>query len=420
MKVVLWVWAAGCTPGSGYDDQPPTEPTPDGDADTDADADTDTDADADADSDTDTDADTDPTGTTAETGDTGVPPLGEGLLNEVLASPPTGDAGDANCDGVRSATDDEFVELVNVGSIDLELGGGRIEVDGALRHLFPAGTVLAPGEAAVVFGGGAPLFDGTGAGAWCAPLPPAVVVDTTSVGPLQLVNTGGAVRVEDGYGRLVTEVTYGLANSQSANRKPELTDSVMVPHTTVPGALGAFSPGTLADGLPIALGPDDTADTGVDPLPEATTIAAVQQGSWAVGTEVSVSGVVSGVASDGVYVQDPAGGAYSGVWVYTGGAYGPFARGEALDVVGQVQEPGGETTIDLVSSGIPSISSGGVGAEPAASALGVGALVADPEPWEGVLVELTDVVVASTGGAGNTFTVSDLGGGSTVVVDDRL
>src|SRR5207253_643028 len=35
------------------------------------------------------------------------------IINEVLADPPDGIAGDANHDGVRDGTDDEFVELVN-------------------------------------------------------------------------------------------------------------------------------------------------------------------------------------------------------------------------------------------------------------------------------------------------------------------
>src|SRR4051794_31368354 len=35
------------------------------------------------------------------------------IINEYMASPPAGIAGDANGDGTRSATQDEFIELVN-------------------------------------------------------------------------------------------------------------------------------------------------------------------------------------------------------------------------------------------------------------------------------------------------------------------
>src|SRR2546425_13163869 len=49
------------------------------------------------------------------------------FINEVLADPPDGVAGDANHDGVRDGTQDEFVELVNGTVTDyLNLSGWAI------------------------------------------------------------------------------------------------------------------------------------------------------------------------------------------------------------------------------------------------------------------------------------------------------
>ncbi|HEU4388260.1 MAG TPA: lamin tail domain-containing protein, partial [Blastocatellia bacterium] len=78
------------------------------------------------------------------------------VINEFLADPPTGSAGDANGDGVTNATQDEFVELVNAGSTPLAVGGFTISDATSVRFTFPSGKVIPPGEAAVVFGGGTP------------------------------------------------------------------------------------------------------------------------------------------------------------------------------------------------------------------------------------------------------------------------
>lgn len=77
-------------------------------------------------------------------------------LNEVLADPPPDLAGDANGDGVRSSTDDEFVEIYNAGSDPMDLTGWKLHDSTGLRHEFESGLVLGAGEFYVVFGGGIP------------------------------------------------------------------------------------------------------------------------------------------------------------------------------------------------------------------------------------------------------------------------
>lgn len=63
-------------------------------------------------------------------------------------------AGDSQCDGARSASDDEFVEVMNVGTLSVDIGGFTIADGGGVTHTFPGGTVLAPGQTATVFDGG--------------------------------------------------------------------------------------------------------------------------------------------------------------------------------------------------------------------------------------------------------------------------
>ncbi len=69
-------------------------------------------------------------------------PLPHPLITEVLYAVPTGDTGDANGDGKRSATGDEFVEIVNPHDKPIDLRGYVIAdksmgKPGALKFVFP-------------------------------------------------------------------------------------------------------------------------------------------------------------------------------------------------------------------------------------------------------------------------------------------
>ncbi|MCA9571726.1 MAG: lamin tail domain-containing protein, partial [Myxococcales bacterium] len=82
----------------------------------------------------------------------------EGLhVEEVLLNP---GGLDTNCDELANDRD-EMVELVNIGPVALELGGIALHDDTYYaRHVFAAGTVLAPNESIVVYGGGTPSCPG--------------------------------------------------------------------------------------------------------------------------------------------------------------------------------------------------------------------------------------------------------------------
>ncbi len=173
------------------------------------------------------------------------------VINEVLADPPRGTHGDVNHDGVRSARDDEFVEIVNSGATPVCLAGWTLtDANGRLRHLFPLGRVLEPGKALVIFGGGVP----TGR------FGKADVQWTTSDKGLSLTNAGDVLTLRDPDGVVVDRISWGdcaskpcakehmevgLALSGSLVRWPELVGSLRL-HRDVAGS--NFSPGLRVDG----------------------------------------------------------------------------------------------------------------------------------------------------------------------------
>src|SRR5262245_45313580 len=151
------------------------------------------------------------------------------IINEYLADPagstPGDLAGDANGDGVRDSSDDEFVEVVNNGSLPLNVGLFTISDATQTRFTFPVGKIVPPGEAAVVFGGGTPIgtFGNAGANG---------LVFTAGVGGLSLNNGGDTIVVKDNLGAIITTVTFGSAEgnaNQSITRSPDVS-GVFVPH----------------------------------------------------------------------------------------------------------------------------------------------------------------------------------------------
>jgi Lamin Tail Domain len=85
------------------------------------------------------------------------PPFPHPLITEVFYAVPAGSAGDANGDGSRHATGDEFVELFNPHDRPIQLKGYTLrdrnpDDQGALRFTFPA-LELKPRQAVVVFNG---------------------------------------------------------------------------------------------------------------------------------------------------------------------------------------------------------------------------------------------------------------------------
>jgi hypothetical protein len=154
------------------------------------------------------------------------------VLNEILADPPPDLAGDANGDGVRGTSDDEFVEIVNRSGTPVDLAGWRLEDASGIRHEFVGGPTLEPGALWVVFGGGDPTGIPSG---W----------DVATSGGLSLNNSGDEVRLvgPDDVPRDVHAYGSEGGADQSLIRLPDGDGE-----WTRPGDAGfgwAFSPGVL-------------------------------------------------------------------------------------------------------------------------------------------------------------------------------
>ncbi len=175
------------------------------------------------------------------------------VINEVLADPPDGSAGDANHDGTRSGSEDEFIELVNASGSTLKLDNWTVNTrplngtNETTRHLFPPGSEIPNGDAFIIFGGGdfdpdAPVFGGS-------------QISKASTGALSLTNAALTLLVRDASGNLITRISYGAGTdnpfgdslNQSITRSPELFGP-FARHTDASPNNTRFSPGTKADG----------------------------------------------------------------------------------------------------------------------------------------------------------------------------
>lgn len=165
------------------------------------------------------------------------PPMARVIINEVLADPPAGY--DASGDGVASTTGDEFVEFINVGSAPIDLSGATLSDEVGVRVTLPAGTIIKPGLALVVFGGGR-----TG-----TPPPNATYI---SLGSLALNNTRDSVTLRLGNVVLATHAWRSEGGKdQSLVRAGDADPNApMVGHRSVTTPPMPASPGTRQNGRP--------------------------------------------------------------------------------------------------------------------------------------------------------------------------
>lgn len=161
------------------------------------------------------------------------------LINEVLYDVPDGETGDANEDGVRDASEDQFVEIYNPStSKTVDLSGLEIGDASQTEHVFPEGPPLEPEETVVVFGGGNPAKALPG------------LVQTASSGGLSLSADGGEVVVGDPNGSEILSLSYtGSVEGESTTRDPDFTGD-FVGHTAA-NPNRHFSPGRTTAGSPL-------------------------------------------------------------------------------------------------------------------------------------------------------------------------
>jgi Lamin Tail Domain/Secretion system C-terminal sorting domain len=170
---------------------------------------------------------------------------GQLKINEVCYDPSNvGLDGDTNGDSTFSPVQDEFIEVVNVGTTPLDVSKYRISdlvwatSVKTLRHTV-GNIILPPGGALVIFGGGRAV--GTFGNA-------AVEVDRGTQG-LSLGNSGEALIIEDSLGVLVDSVNTDIWSdnpNESYTRKPDLTGAFTQHRRANPAKL--FSPGFHLDG----------------------------------------------------------------------------------------------------------------------------------------------------------------------------
>jgi hypothetical protein len=169
------------------------------------------------------------------------------LINEVNYDPSNVSLqGDANGDGVYNQAQDEFIELYNSGTADLNIGGYTIKdsviVDSTatIRFTFPDNTILPRGKACVVFGGGTPT--GTFGNSQ--------IFISSDPGGLSMGNAGETLNIYNKQGTLILSFNSDALSdnpNESYTLSPDII-GIFVQHLTVTPTR-AFSPGTKITGV---------------------------------------------------------------------------------------------------------------------------------------------------------------------------
>ncbi len=134
---------------------------------------------------------------------------------------------------------DEFIELVNLSDMEIDLHGWTISDSAQVRHRFVEPFVVAPRGAIVIYGGPASEY---------TPMLEVPCVPATLNSGLSLNNNGDWIVVRNGEGNLVCRIVYtskDLASDGSMTRWPD-PNGPFVSHATV--GQGPVSPGLQPTG----------------------------------------------------------------------------------------------------------------------------------------------------------------------------
>ncbi len=329
--------------------------------------------------------------------DADITPQASLVINEIHADPAADLPGDANGDGTRDNSEDEFVEIVNNSIWDVDISGWTLADSTSVRHTFPAGTVIPSRCAVVVFGGGAPV--GTFGHS---------LTQTASNGALGLNNGGDTVTLNDGTSDRVA-VTYGTegGDNQSLTRYPDITAPTFQKHAEIAASAGAlFSPGTMVDGTAFA----GCISSGYTPIYDIQYPPNTNGDSPLEGQIVTTEGIVTATFYSGYFIQDPSGGEWSGLWVHDA-ANVPYV-GDRVRLTGTVAEYYNFTELDSITDFDVLSTANTI---PAPQVLPTGDVA--QERWEGVLVRVEAVTVTDDNLGFGEWSVSD--GSGDVRVDDK-
>ena len=157
------------------------------------------------------------------------------VINEVHYNPVNSIAGDANGDGVRSASHDEFIELVNTEADSINLLGFTIHDAGGVIFTLPE-IKLGSYQALVIFGGGTPV---------------AILNVKMLTNALSLNNANNSVFIKNANGTTLDSMSYKTNDGVGVSlvRSPEFT-GLFVAHNTLNSNL--FSPGKTVNNLDFA------------------------------------------------------------------------------------------------------------------------------------------------------------------------
>jgi len=163
---------------------------------------------------------------------------------------------------------------------------------------------------------------------------------------------------------------------------------------------------------------EEESSTGEQP---GNTIYEIQDGTIPIETNVEVYGVVvTGVASNGLFVQEPAGGEYSGTFVFSGMG-GPDLSGaqvgDVIDFSGVTDEYFEFTEVDI-TAGTYVNQGAGTPIEPEVLDIITLTDMVSGEAWEGVLVRIEGDFTVVPGGVAGEFPVSD--GADEILIDQFL
>lgn len=252
------------------------------------------------------------------------------VINEIHADPASDLSGDANGDGVRNATQDEFVEIVNNTGEPVNISGWTLSDAVGVRHVFPIGTIIPHQGAIVIFGGGTPtgIFGDA-------------IVQTASTNTLGLNNDVDQVKLNNGMVDVAIYIYGSEAGAdQSITRDPDITGpEPLIRHTLAAGSGGAlFSPGTQVNGTKF---PGSTLPPVVKEIFEIQGPGLSSPYTNQVVT--TRNNVITAVGNDGFFIQTPSERSDNdiltsdGIYVYTGTSPNVSA-GDLVDVTGKVIE----------------------------------------------------------------------------------
>ena len=159
------------------------------------------------------------------------------VINEVLADPAPEMAGDANGDGIRSAYQDEFIELMNTGTEAANVSGWSLQDGRKTRHVFPDNSIISPNGYLVVFGGAESELTKEN---W----------QVASAGSLGLDNSKDTIILLDQDQNIIDRLEYGseASHDQSLVLQPEGQGQEFARHGEVLSSKGALhSPGASVE-----------------------------------------------------------------------------------------------------------------------------------------------------------------------------